>query len=91
MITTAHAPPLTSFGFGGIHPVTKTVEYAGALQKGNEALDFVVDLIPDSVPRSTARLGAGIVGVALAWFIVQKVIRMLCTIEFCPPHIGAAP
>lgn len=45
----------------------------GVLQKGNELVDTVAGIVPDSVPRSTARTVTAIVGVALVWFLIQKV------------------
>lgn len=47
----------------------------GVLRKGNELTDTVADLLPDSVPRSTAKIAITIVGVALAWFLIQKVLN----------------
>ncbi|GMH39469.1 hypothetical protein BSKO_07367 [Bryopsis sp. KO-2023] len=44
------------------------------LQKGNGVLDTVVDFVPDNVPRPTAKIIAGIVGLTLTWWLIQKVL-----------------
>lgn len=44
------------------------------IQKGNGILDTVVDFVPESVPRPTAKILAGILGLAVTWWLVQKIL-----------------
>mmetsp|Transcript_4621 Transcript_4621/g.12868 ORF Transcript_4621/g.12868 Transcript_4621/m.12868 type:complete len:162 (-) Transcript_4621:221-706(-) len=56
------------------------------METANNAVDGVTDLIPESVPRSTAKLGVIGVGFLLTFWVFQKVLSTVITLAV----LGAA-
>jgi hypothetical protein len=45
---------------------------AGAIKTANGLVDKATDLVPESVPRGTAKAGVAIAGVMFVFWLLQK-------------------